>query len=159
MSGDPRPTVLVADAHEHYCSGLVRAIGGHPGLRLGAVVDDGCEALSLIMTELPDLALLDVRLGGLDGFAICEQLMSAEPGSRTGVVLMSAVLDQAQLARARAVGAIGPLSKELSRWEICEALLAAARGIGRDPGSRSVVLTRARSAVGGNDSETDGPGG
>jgi len=123
-----RRTVLIADTHEHYRSGLVRAIAMHPGLELGGVTDDGFAALSLIISQRPDLALLDVRLPGLDGFAITRRLMAGEPPPRTRVVLLSAVLDHAQRARARTVGAVGCLGKDASRWEICSALIAVARG-------------------------------
>jgi two-component system, NarL family, nitrate/nitrite response regulator NarL len=124
---DDRPTVLIADAHEQYRSGLVRAITMHPGLRVDSVTDDGLIALSLIFTRKPDLAVLDVRLGGLDGFRIAERL--GEHGrSDTRIVLLTAVLDHAQWTRALSVGAVECLAKDASRTEICDALLAIARG-------------------------------
>jgi DNA-binding NarL/FixJ family response regulator len=145
-----RPRVLIADGHEHYRGGLVRAIAMHPGLRLGPVTDDGLVALSLILSERPDVAVLDVRLRGLDGFAISQRLCG-EPRMPTRVVLLAAVPDPSQRSRARAVGALGPLSKDTSRWEICDAVIAASQAIPNRPlppenerGDRA-----ARSAVGG----------
>ena len=124
---DERPTVLIADPHEQYRSGLVRAIAMHPRLRVDSVTDDGLVALSLILTRKPDLALLDVRLGGLDGFRISERLNSEQGHSDTRVVLLTAVLDHAQRTRALSVGAVDCLAKDASRSEICDALLALAR--------------------------------
>jgi two-component system, NarL family, nitrate/nitrite response regulator NarL len=124
-----RPRVLIADGHEHYRSGLVRAIAVHPGLRLEAVTDDGLVALSLILSQRPDVAVLDVRLSGLDGFAISQRLSWGEQRPPTRVVLLAAVPDQAQRSRARALGAVGPLSKEVSRWEICDAVIAASQAL------------------------------
>jgi DNA-binding NarL/FixJ family response regulator len=124
-----RPTVLIADGHEHYRSGLVRAIAMHPGLRLGPVTDDGLVALSLILSERPDVAVLDVRLSGLDGFAISQRLFCEEPRTPTRVVLLAAVPDPAQRSRARDLGAVGPLSKDTSRWEICDAVITASQTI------------------------------
>jgi DNA-binding NarL/FixJ family response regulator len=115
---DNRPTVLIADPHEQYRSGLVRAITMHPGLRVDSVTDDGFVALSLILTRKPDLALLDVRLAGLDGFRIAERLGSGQGNSETRIVLLTAVLDHAQRARALSVGAVECLAKDASRTEI-----------------------------------------
>ncbi|HSC02767.1 MAG TPA: response regulator transcription factor [Solirubrobacteraceae bacterium] len=131
-----RPRVLIADGHEHYRSGLVRAIATHPMLRLGAVADDGLVALSLILSERPDVAVLDVRLAGLDGFAISQRLSCEQPRPTTRVVLLAAVPDRAQRTRALALGAVGPLSKDVSRWEICDAVITAWHAIA-DGGVRS----------------------
>lgn len=119
-----RLTVLVADAHERYRSGLVRAIAMHPGLVVTAVADHGLVALSLILSERPDIALLDVRLAGLDGFTLSERLMT-ERITRTRVILLAAVPDRAQTNRAKSAGALAVLGKDISRWDICKALLAA----------------------------------
>lgn len=125
---DDRPTVLIADPHEQYRGGLARAIAMHPRLRVDSVTDDGFVALSLILTRKPDLALLDVRLGGLDGFRISERLKSEREHPETRIVLLTAVLDHAQRTRALSVGAVDCLAKDASRSEICDALLAIARG-------------------------------
>jgi two-component system, NarL family, nitrate/nitrite response regulator NarL len=123
-----QPVVLIADAHEHYRGGLVRAIVMHPQLSLGAVTDDGLAALALIASQVPDVALLDVRLPHLDGFAISQRLQIREPPLRTRVVLLTAVQGEVQQARARKVGAASCLSKEAPRSDICRALLAAVGG-------------------------------
>jgi two-component system invasion response regulator UvrY len=136
--GDP-PKVLIADGHEHYRGGLVRAVAMHPGLRLDTVTDDGLVALSLIESQHPDVAVLDVRLPGLDGFVISERLSCTTPRPATCVVLLAAVPDRAQRARAWSLGAVGPLSKDASRWEICCALIAAWHG---DLGRRALAGSR-----------------
>ena len=106
---------------------MTQAIATHPGLALGGLTDDGVVALSMILNLRPDLALLDVRLTGLDGFELSERLMQhADPCSHTRVVLLSAVIDDSQIARAKSVGAWGCLSKAASRRAICESLLAVA---------------------------------
>lgn len=132
--------VLVADGHEHYRGGLVRAIATHPGLSVEAVTDDGLVALSLILSRRPDVAVLDVRLPGLDGFAISQRLRCGEPHLATRVVLLAAVPDPAQRTRAGALGAVGPLSKEVSRLEICEALVA----VGHRAPDRPAIGSRSR---------------
>ena len=106
----------------------MRAITLHPGLDLIGVADQGQVALSMIVSERPDVALLDARLPGLDGFAICERLTARPVRLATRVVLLMAMLDRSHLTGALRSGAFGCLGKELERNEICEALIAAARG-------------------------------
>ncbi len=127
------PTVLVADAHERYRRGLVRAITAHPELKCEGVSDDGVVALALILRCRPAVAVLDVRLPGLDGFAIGERLHNLDPRPQTQVVLLSAMFDGALRRRARALGVAACLSKDTSRQEICAALVAIASGKASDP--------------------------
>lgn len=128
MSDIDVSTVLLADAHEQYRRGLERAIGAHPALTLVAVAGEGNEAISQILRLRPAVALLDVRLPGFDGFAIGERLALGEPRVSTRLVLMLSVPDRAQIERTFEIGAFGCLAKEASRREICETLIAAARG-------------------------------
>lgn len=128
MPKSGRPSVLLADSHEPYRGGLVRAIALHPGLDLIGVVDQGRVALSMIVAQRPDLAVLDARLPGLDGFEICEQLTRHSVALPTRPVLLMAMLDRSHFTRALTAGAFGCLGKELARNEICDALIAAARG-------------------------------
>lgn len=109
-----------------YRSGLARAIAARSEFDLVGVAADASTARALIERDRPDLALLDVRLSGLDGYVISELLAAHEPPVATRTVLMSAIVDRAQVARALRVGALGPLTKDESRDEICDALLAAA---------------------------------
>lgn len=128
-------TVLLADAHEIYRAGMARAIAAHPALTLIAVASDGPSALAKISGATPDVALLDVRLPKVDGFAVLERLAASHPTLSTRVLLIIAVLDRPLTARALAIGAHGCLSKEASRGEICRTLVEVGRGGGGRPGS------------------------
>jgi two-component system nitrate/nitrite response regulator NarL len=114
--------VVVADDHESYRKGLVRAIGADPRLRLVGQAGDGDEALALIGSLEPDLALLDVRMPGIDGFEVCRRV----EGRPVRVVMLSAFVSEALVARAREVGAAAYLSKDATRGEICDTLVKAA---------------------------------
>jgi two-component system, NarL family, nitrate/nitrite response regulator NarL len=119
-------TVVLADTHESYSAGLARAITEHPRLELVGVAGDGREALALILRQRPDIAVLDVRLPGLDGFAVSERLTACQPVIETRIVLLTAVPDAAQYTHARGVGAYDCLEKGVSREQICDALVNAA---------------------------------
>lgn len=119
-------TVYVADDHPIFREGLVRAIGQRPDLRLVGEGEDGRAALDDILRLRPDVALLDVRMPGLDGLAVLNALR--RDGVDTAVVLLSAALGPSAVYGAVAAGAAAVLTKEADRDEICDAVAAAGRG-------------------------------
>lgn len=123
-------TVVLADDQRAYREGLARAISRHRGLELLAVVERGNEALHAIESLQPDVALIDVRMGGLLGTTVCELLRERHPDLPTRLVLMSA--DGTSAVRSEP-GVDGFVFKDRSRREICEALVELAQ--------RSRVLT------------------
>jgi len=139
--------VVVADDHPIYREGLAAAIRERPELALVAECDGGEEAVEAVREHAPDIALLDVRMRGLDGVSALARLGGAR--SRTRVVFLSAFGDGEVVARALAAGAAGFLSKEAESEDICDALVAAADGqIVLSPGLQTeVVRELRRSAV------------
>jgi two-component system nitrate/nitrite response regulator NarL len=118
--------VVVADDHPIYRAGLVGVIRERRDLALVAECDDGEDAVEAVRALRPDVALLDVRMRRLDGVGALERLGGVR--STTRVVFLSAFGEGEVVARALAAGAAGFLSKEAERDDICDALLAAARG-------------------------------
>jgi two-component system nitrate/nitrite response regulator NarL len=128
-SGRARPaTVVVADDHPIYRDGLARAIGSRPDLRLVGEAANGVEAARLIAARHPDVAVLDLRMPGLDGIAVCAQVTARRPEWRTRVVLLTAYLERALVSEAIGAGAAGYVGKDVSRYEICEAVARVSRG-------------------------------
>jgi two-component system, NarL family, nitrate/nitrite response regulator NarL len=120
-------TVLLADDQRAYREGLARAIAGHGRLDLVAVARDGDEALHAIEALEPDVALVDVRMAGMEGTTLCSELRRRHPEMGTRVILMSAHDGSVLAEHAREAGADGFVAKDHSRREICEALVQAAR--------------------------------
>jgi two-component system nitrate/nitrite response regulator NarL len=118
--------LVLADDHPVYRSGLVDAIARRDEFELVAACGSGRAALDAITAFDPDVALLDVRMGDLDGLDILDALAADE--RRTRVVFLSAYEDGALVHRALSSGAAGYLSKETDRDEICDALVTAANG-------------------------------
>ncbi len=73
-----------------------------------------------------DVVLSDIRMPGLDGFALTRRLR--ERGDRTPVVLLTTFDDGDLLPRAVAVGAQGFLLKDASPEDLYEAISRAQRG-------------------------------
>jgi len=121
-----RVTVVVADDHPIYREGIVRAINERPDLDLVGEAADGRQALDQIQELSPQVAVLDIRMPGLDG----TQVLSAmrRDGLETEVLFLSAFMEPELAYRTVASGARGYLSKESSRHEVCEAIVTIARG-------------------------------
>ena len=72
---------------------------------------NGLEGLDAILSEDPDLVLLDVMMPEMDGFTMLEHLRRTQDHSDIPVILLSALSDEARLQRARDLGASGYLVK------------------------------------------------
>jgi two-component system nitrate/nitrite response regulator NarL len=121
-----RVRVLVADDHPIYREGIVRAVKERPDLELVGEAEDGRIALEEIKRSGPDVALLDIRMPGLEGPQVLNALQ--RDGVKTSVIFLSAFMEGELAYETVAAGARGYLSKESAREEICDAIVAVARG-------------------------------
>src|SRR5918997_835542 len=121
-----RTTVFVADDHPVFRDGLVRALRTRPEFELVGEASDGREALEALKRLQPAVALLDVKMPGLDGPAVAHALR--RDGVPTRVVLISAHAPSDVVYRGIALGAAAYLSKGASPDEICDTVAAVARG-------------------------------
>lgn len=121
-----RTRVYVADDHPVYREGLVRALRSRPEFEIAGEAGDGQTALREIRELKPDVALLDVKMPGLDGTEVTHALRRDRAATR--VVLVSAHAPSELIYRAIALGASAYLPKESSRDDICDAVAAVARG-------------------------------
>ncbi len=122
----PRVRVFVADDHPVYREGVARAIKARHEFELIGEAENGRQALDAIKALLPDVAILDVQMPGLQGSEVLHAIK--RDGVPTRVVLLSAHVDSDTVYRAVASGAGAYLSKESSRERICDAVAAVARG-------------------------------
>jgi two-component system, NarL family, nitrate/nitrite response regulator NarL len=126
MTAQARTRVLVADDHPLYREGVIRAIKERPDLELVAECDDGRTALDRIKELQPDVAVLDVKMPGLDGTGVLNAVEREHLPTR--IAFLSAYLDGAVVYSAVSGGAAAYLSKDADREEICDAIAAVARG-------------------------------
>jgi two-component system nitrate/nitrite response regulator NarL len=118
--------VFVVDDHPLYREGLTRAIKERPEFELVGEAEDGQQALEGIRQLQPRVAVVDVRMPGLDGVALAAAVRRDRVPTR--ILLLSAVTDSALVYDAIEAGASGYLSKEAGRDSICNAIARAARG-------------------------------
>lgn len=121
-----RTTVLVADDHPLFRAGVADAIRRDPSLELAGECEDGHEALEEIRRVQPAVVLLDLKLPGIDGFAVLDAIQREHLPTRA--VVVSAAEDSAAVYRAIASGARAYLTKAAAEATIRDAIAAVARG-------------------------------
>ncbi len=111
-------TILAADDEEDIL-GLLRVFLTRLGYEV-IVARDGEEALRLARERRPALAVLDVSMPKLDGVEVTRRLR-AEDGTRAlPVILLSALVQPADLERGLAAGASAYLRKPFTGGELRE---------------------------------------
>lgn len=123
---DAKVRVVVADDHPFYRDGVARGLARDGRIEVVAEVGDGREALDVIHSESPDVALVDYEMPELDGLDVVRAV--ARDGLRTRVLVLSAHTDSGRIYEVLEAGAAGYLPKDARRTEIIEAVLKAARG-------------------------------
>ncbi|OCB48508.1 DNA-binding response regulator [Mycobacterium vulneris] len=118
--------VVVGDDHPMFREGVVRALTSSGEIDVVAEADNGADALELIRTHRPQVALLDYRMPQLDGAEVATAVSRDELPTR--VLLVSAHDESAIVYTALQQGAAGFLSKESTRSELVNAVLSCAKG-------------------------------
>jgi DNA-binding NarL/FixJ family response regulator len=108
--------VLIVDDHEMARAGLRSMLEGAPGLEVAGEAAGGHEALELCRRLRPDLALVDVRMPGLNGLETTRALKAEHP---TLAVVMVTMYDNPEyLLEALKAGAAGYVLKDATRKEL-----------------------------------------
>jgi DNA-binding NtrC family response regulator len=109
-------TVLIVD-DEALNRDLLEQELGAVGYRTVSAATGG-EALTLVARERPDLVLLDVRMPGLDGYAVCERLKAGEATRSIPVIFLTALTDTFEKVRAFSAGAVDHVTKPFQPEEL-----------------------------------------
>lgn len=99
---------------------LVRALDEQADLRVVAQVGDGHLALDEIRRHAPSVAVIDLRMPGLDGLELLAAIRSEMLAVH--VLLLSAFADPAVVHAAMLAGAAGYLSKDADERTIVDAV-------------------------------------
>ena len=111
-----RPVVLVADDDDDIRDLVAFRLdrAGYEVLRAG----DGQQALELAREHRPDLAVLDVMMPKLTGYEVTRELRADDATSRIPVILLTARVQEADVARGFEAGADDYVKKPFSPQEL-----------------------------------------
>jgi DNA-binding NarL/FixJ family response regulator len=118
--------IALADDQALVRGGLRALLGDFPQLAVVAEAADGAALLAALDAHPVDLVLCDIRMPGMDGFALLEAMRAS--GRGIPVILLT-TFDEPELAlRAAAAGARGFLLKDASPEDLLEAITRVAAG-------------------------------
>lgn len=122
-SGNGRPLVLVADDDPDLLEMVVLLLRRSDYQVVTA--RDGVEALQVALDRHPNLAVLDVKMPGLDGVDVLRRIRDNEATAQMPAILVSAGVEQEKIAAGLAAGANEYVKKPFSPRELLEVVKAA----------------------------------
>ncbi len=128
--------VLIADDQALVRAGFKMILETDPDIRVVAEADDGAEAVEAAFRTRPDIALMDIRMPGMDGLEATRRIVAAPSPPRV-LILTTFDLDE-YVFDALAAGASGFLLKDVAP----EQLLAGIRIIAQGDSLLSPSVTR-----------------
>jgi two-component system response regulator DesR len=119
-------TVLLADDEQLTREAIAALLGMEPDLDVVAQASTGPEALAAVTRYVPDVAVLDVEMPGMDGVAVAERITETRPDTRC--VMLTRHARPGVLRRALAAGAKGFVPKSAPASLLAEVIRRIAAG-------------------------------
>lgn len=116
MDAPAAPHILVVDDNAENRA-LAQATLEDEGYRV-TLASGGEEGLATFLAERPDCVLLDVRMPGTDGFAVCSRIRALPSGSETPIVFLTAQRDLDTFDKALRAGGDDFLTKPVRPTEL-----------------------------------------
>lgn len=118
--------ILIADDHPIFRSGLRALIDADASFTVIAEATDGEVALSMIMDEHPDVAILDYNMPKLNGFELLKRISKSKVPVIT--VMLTMHNDEAMFSKAFELGVRGYVLKDSASIDIVNCLYAVTQG-------------------------------
>lgn len=118
--------LTITDDHPLVLKGLKDLLKGHDEFGIIAECMNGKELLESLKSTVPDILLLDIRMPGTDGIALCAQITREYPDIK--VLALTSYEDTAFVKSMLRSGASGYLLKNTNRNMLIEALKTIAAG-------------------------------
>jgi DNA-binding NarL/FixJ family response regulator len=118
--------VFLADDHPLILEGIRALIENAPGMEVVGEATNGDDAVVAVLAARPDVAVIDVRMPGIDGVEATRRIVRDHPETR--VIVLSAQADADIAVQALRAGAIGFLPKAAFGTTLLDGIRSAASG-------------------------------
>ncbi len=118
--------VLLVDDHRIVLEGLNLILARESDLEVVAEAGDGATGVALAAELVPDVVVMDISMGGMNGIEATRRISAASPLVK--VLTLSMVTDRAYVVEALKAGAKGYLVKECAAEELSGAIRAISQG-------------------------------
>ena len=112
--------VLLADDHSIVRAGLRRIVEESGDMEVIAEAADGREAIQLAHEQLPDVAVVDISMPGLDGLEVITQLRNYYP--KLPILILTMHEEGQYVVRAIEAGAMGYITKQSAPEQLVKAI-------------------------------------
>jgi DNA-binding NarL/FixJ family response regulator len=119
-------TLLIVDDHPLFRQGVVDALSLEADMNVVGQSASGNEALKLIHSLHPDIAILDVNLPGMNGQQLTHQVVREKLPTR--ILLLTGYDDLEQATHAALAGAAGYCAKDIDPPKLIENIRSVAEG-------------------------------
>ena len=130
--------ILMVDDHPVFRSGIATLLATQPDMSLVAVASNGCEAIEQFRSYQPDITLMDLQMREMDGLEAIIAIRREFPEAR--VIVLTTFEGDAQMLRAKNVGARAYLLKTVLDLELLDTIRAVHVGQKRIPPEIAVQL-------------------
>lgn len=118
--------VLIVDDHGVVRAGLRLFLSSTADLKVVGEASTGQEAIALAGALHPDVILMDLVMGEVDGIEATRQINQRHPD--IAIVALTSFVDESKVTEAIQAGAIGYLLKDARPTEVIETIRAARQG-------------------------------
>ena len=135
--------LLLVDDHEVVRVGLKTLLTRQEDLHVIDEASTGQEAVRKSLQHVPDIVVMDVRLGGMSGIEACREITRAVPSVK--VIMLTSYGDDETLFDSIAAGASGYVLKQIGSEDLIKSIRTVGNGQSTlDPATTSRVFARMR---------------
>lgn len=136
--------VIIADDHTIVRQGLCKLLSAQKDIKIIGDVGDGDSALALILSERPDVAVIDISMPGRSGIEVAREVKNKD--IKTEIIILTMHKDILKADTALKSGAKGYLLKDAALDELANAIMCVIAGEIYISPSVSAELTAYRQA-------------
>ncbi len=118
--------VVIVDDHPFFRQGLHDVLSAESDINVVAESGDGQEAVELLCSVRPTVALMDVNLPGLNGLQVTKKVKNRCPEIQ--FIILTAYDDDEQIYHAIRIGASAYFSKDVDPQRLVETIRTVAQG-------------------------------
>ncbi len=118
--------LIIADDHTILRQGLLKIIAGEPSIDIIGDTGDGNEALAMILSQEPDVAVLDISMPGKSGLEIVKACRDAD--LTTEFIILTMYKEEEYFNEALDCGVKGYILKENASSDLLNCIASVAAG-------------------------------
>jgi len=140
---EPLVRVMLVDDHEVVRQGVAALLERAEGIVVCGQASSAAEALEVATGTMPDVVVMDVRLGGDSGIETTREIRARRPATK--VIMLTSYADDDAMFSSIMAGASGYVLKQIRGSDLVGAVRSVAAGQSLlDPSMTTAVLNRLR---------------